>query len=353
MYFCFGTKLSFIAQIMENKPPIDKQIVLLKQSYPAVTPYLAETQHHVTGPSDRLGMIFLGVVLNILGNYLAYYDTDPMSSFLRMTLSVLTIGMGLGVFILVLVSEKSYARHLKIKNKEPEKPWLWDLPWGARKIRNDYSEQGKKIFYISLVVLVLMLSVLLYVLIAIGWIECLMYSVFVLGFILFARVRYDKEIIQYLKFGCSHLSLQQFPFWVGEKFTGTLHRLPEGLQELSIILRFIVAVPVPDDPRRSRCYQVYMDSRTFNKSYISSGGTLTLEWDIPEGSEYHTQIRDDSSMYWEMELFGEMPFVDYRGRFLLPVYSKTPPTKDQNSHFLDLIQASPKVSEEIFLLGPQ
>jgi len=337
---------------MENSTHIDKRIVLLRQSSPGVSSYLAETQHLVTGPGDRIAGIILGLVLIILGNYLAYYDTDPMSPFLKMTLSVLTIGMGLGVFIMVFVSEKSYARHLKVKNKEPDKPWLWDLPWNAKKIRNDYSMQDKNIFYGSLVTLALTLSIILYGILK-GPAELLMLAVPFVGIMLFAWVRHGKYFFQYVKFGDNHLSIQNFPFWTGEKNSGKLRGLPENLQELNITLRFIVAVPVPNDPRRSRCYQVYKDSRTLSKSRVSSGDTLTLEWGFPEGSEYSTQITDEPLKYWEIEVFGEMSFVNYCGRFLLPVYSKIPPTKDQNSHFLDLIQASPKVSEEIFLPGPR
>jgi hypothetical protein len=274
---------------MENSSSIDKRIVLLERRLPLPMSY---RQYQIPNMMLLFGLFILCGGLFFTWGTIYLWNSNPASNKWDfgtlgcLASALICLGVGGMSFIWGYKGRKFHSPYLKLKEKEPGKPWLWDLPWDPKEIENG-----------------------------------------------------SGDISQYLRFRNSSLSFQQFPFWTGEKFSGKLQGIPENLQKLDLTLRFVVVQSGHSDQKVQYC-QIYKNSKTVHKSRTGSGEIFTLEFDLPEGPEYQTQIGKGLYRYWELDVVGEMPFINYRGRFLLPVYSKVPPSEDQKNHFPGIISFS-------------
>jgi hypothetical protein len=143
-----------------------------------------------------------------------------------------------------------------------------------------------------------------------------------------------------LRFGRSRLRFERFPFVLGESLRVVLERFERlrGARRLEIALLCYKELPSDQEPRRSRgtlTFVVYEDRRTFESVWealaaAGSGTTrdglaaneLALEFPLPAEPQWSTRLSVAPCHYWELEVKADLPGIDYRAHFLLPVYSR-------------------------------
>jgi len=47
-----------------------------------------------------------------------------------------------------------------------------------------------------------------------------------------------------------------------------------------------------------------------------------MEWVLPDNPDYVSRLSERPARFWELEVKGKTPGVDYQERFLLPVYGR-------------------------------
>ena len=235
-----------------------------------------------------------------------------------------------GVFLMLhgFDGMKRKRRLKKGKYMAPHRPWMWDYAWEPLGI----SENKKKGVINALVAM----GVYIAFLSPFNWL--VFYSeevlpVWVKGvvivfdlIILFVVYDFVRKLSQYLKYGDSRLRFKNFPFVLGGKMVVSLAGAPPQFEVMRMNLRFIEEAYEESGSGRNRsqdvvCYQRYGEEKVL-RSHDAGGSKIVMAWQLPEDSEFTTQLSVRPAKFWELEIKAETPGVDYESRFLLPIYAK-------------------------------
>ena len=140
--------------------------------------------------------------------------------------------------------------------------------------------------------------------------------------------RFGRALVQLLRYGSGGLRYGRFPFFLGEDLDVTLRppgALPDG--PLRATLRCVLE-RYENRGTRSRpsptavCYELYADEKMATVPPGVAGRALgvVLSFRLPEDRP-STDLAEPPLTYWELEVRGEGPGVDYEVTFLVPVYS--------------------------------
>jgi hypothetical protein len=166
----------------------------------------------------------------------------------------------------------------------------------------------------------------------------------------FAAIAYFGKAI-YLgvrrgKFGPSRLRFAQCPFWLGEELTVYLQDLDrlKGARSVTATLRFIAEEHEWRSAGRGLKevwvrYARVEEVRAFKPEelpFVSGaparllrlarkavpGAELPLRFELPANPRFETHLASNPPCYWELEVRADLPGIDYRALFLLPVYAR-------------------------------
>jgi hypothetical protein len=215
------------------------------------------------------------------------------------------------------------------KQQLEDRPWLWDYPWQAHgSTDNKFQESLNSVA--ALAVFGLFLA-------PFNWIAFVsnyggvfwqlltgLFDVIILvgvGSYLF------KNIGQYLTFGNGRVSFQDFPFFLGQGMAITVERLPVNIIEVQLDLRCIAEayeIRKRGTKRESIvvCYQIYHDTQTIRGELINESGQLKCAWNLPDDKHLTSTPSERPAKFWELEVTGARPGMDFHSRFLLPVYAR-------------------------------
>jgi hypothetical protein len=130
------------------------------------------------------------------------------------------------------------------------------------------------------------------------------------------------HILQYLRYGKPQLNFQNFPFFSGGKVNASLAGLPHSFSQMIMNLRFIEEVHESSGTTAwSRFSQLYKETKIFTNSPANWDGILNMEWNLPDNDSFITKLNSQPAQYWELEVIVETSGIDYKSRFLLPVYA--------------------------------
>lgn len=247
------------------------------------------------------------------------------------------IGVVGGVFLaaglwLMIHGAEGIGRHSRLrdeKRRRPASPWLWDYSWHAKGV----SERKLREAISSVVGLIAFGTFLA----PFNWLAFfsehdLWFFKGIVGFLdvvitLGVGSHAFKKIAQLLKFGSGRLGFHHFPFFLGDTMKLTVQGLPRQLNGLHLTLRFIEEAYEVRGTGRDRtshvvCYQRYHDSRTLSGRDVGQTGRLYVEWTLPEDQTLGSRLSERPAKFWELELTGDTPGVNYYSRFPLPVYAR-------------------------------
>ena len=235
-----------------------------------------------------------------------------------------------GVFLLFhgIDGVKRKRRLKKGKYMAPRHPWLWDYAWEPLGISENKRKEVINAF-VAMVVFILFLSPFNWWAFYSGEITPIWLKGVVIVFdliILFVAYNFLRKLSQYLKYGDSRLRFKEFPFILGNQMVVSLHGAPPQFDVMRMNLRFIEEAYEESGSGRNRsqdvvCYQVYGEEKVL-RSHDAGASKIVMAWQLPEDSEFTTQLSVRPAKFWELEIKAETPGVDYESRFLLPIYAK-------------------------------
>ena len=215
------------------------------------------------------------------------------------------------------------------KKELPNRTWLWDYPWQASGITNNKLQESLS----GLMALAVFLSFL----VPFNWIAFVsdsggifwqvltgMFNVIILlgvgGYLL-------NKVGQFWTFGNGRVSFQEFPFFLGQTMSLTIERLPIDISTVRFNLRCIEEAYEIRKRGRKResivvCYQIYHDTQTIRGELINETGQLRCSWKLPDDKHLTSRPSERPAIFWELEVRGKRPGLDYHSLFLLPIYTK-------------------------------
>lgn len=220
-----------------------------------------------------------------------------------------------------------------LKRMRPAQAWFWDHAWEGRKVVD--GKLGSVIAgWAGTAFFCLFLTPFNYVVFFHVKDEVPFFAKGVIGlFDLIGVIVIGTAIyktLQYLKYGSSVLHFDRFPFHPGEQMAARLEAPAQlgSFNALELTLRHIeerieVHGSGKNRSQRSVRYQVYADTTVYQKGALAGGGgrELRVTFDLP-AQPYLTRLSENPPRYWELEVKGDAPGVDYHALFLIPVYAK-------------------------------
>jgi hypothetical protein len=241
---------------------------------------------------------------------------------------------GLVGFSLILHGVKGLrlrARVAERKRAHPNEPWQWDHPWDPYGARDDSARRVRKGFFGAAFIVVFMIPFNYVGFVLEGVAGRLLWMGIVGLFDVIAVVVAGYAVyllLRYLKYGTSAVSFETFPFRLGER--AGLRFLGPGRSELlepvSVTLRAVEEAYETRGSGKNRsqrvvCYETYVDTQAIDDVRRRWEGRrgLELAFELPSEAA-GTRMSERPPRYWELEITADVPGVDYKAVFLLPVY---------------------------------
>jgi hypothetical protein len=242
---------------------------------------------------------------------------------------------GLVGLLLIVHGLRGLGRQAGVARRQaahPDRAWLWDHEWERTGATDDaWRRVGRAVFGSVFMVLFL---------VPFNWIAFAMEgvsgrAVWVGIVLLFDLVivavigRAVYLLLRYLKYGTSMVSFDAFPFFLGgdlavrfagsgrgeifDRVTATLRCVEE---------RYETRGSGKNRSQRVVCYELYADTQTGEGARARWEGRRGLALRFPLPAEAPpTRLSERPPRYWELDVSAEVPGVDYRGTFLVPVYA--------------------------------
>jgi hypothetical protein len=234
--------------------------------------------------------------------------------------------------LLVSFSLRDLARQARVKRLnrlKPYEPWVWDRWWNTSKATyNPYKKAANGIFFT--VFLAAFMTPFNWLMLnpevaAKGkgsvWVLYVVAPVFDLVCVGMA-ISTVYWLMRAMKHGKSSIQFFRFPFFIGEKFQAHLvSRKSVGhFDQLRITLRLVeVRLEMGQNSEIIVPYQAYSATRILNK--VQFHGRLPIEFDLPSDFSA-TSLSAKEPKYWELEITGRRPGLDFYGLYLIPVYAR-------------------------------
>ncbi len=244
------------------------------------------------------------------------------------------MAIGLGSLLYGVHRSLRQRRRLAHLAQRPGETWYADHDWDPERVRDDNPRRLWKHVVVSVYMAVFLLPFNwwaflsdqgpIFVQIIVGFFDLIMvFSVGYLGY----------RAVQLLKFGRSYVRFGAFPLHLGDtvRLTFGMRSDLRMFDRLRFVLRFVEEVFETRDSGKDRtttvvAYELWSHEQDVDATHIGLGGCeAEIAFELPtEGGsgepEYLTNLTDRPPRYWELEVRGDAPGVDYLARFPLPVY---------------------------------
>lgn len=210
-------------------------------------------------------------------------------------------------------------------------PWRHDNRWSEKGIRD---HQSRSVFMALYGLLFMVLFASPFNLIAFdsgnGWAIAFV-SVCVNLFVGCFAIAFFYQLARWMKFGSGFLSFRKFPYFTGERLN--VDYIPtrglRGADKITFTLRCVrEAYEIHKVGQNNRevvvPYEVYNEVKQIDAATLQGAfdRSISLSFDLPENGE-STSLSVRPPVYWELEAAAELPGVDLKSRFLLPVYRRS------------------------------
>jgi len=160
-----------------------------------------------------------------------------------------------------------------------------------------------------------------------AWIFAVFAGFFALIGLLF-WYRWAQMLGELLRYGNSFLAYNNFPYFLGSKFSARL-RAPDHLSdfdELKLTLRCVQERYITSGSGENRktevvCFELWGSSQMLSRSQLVAfyGQEIPIEFSLPE-AQPSTTLSAAPPTYWEIEANGKSTHATYEAFFLVPVY---------------------------------
>jgi len=284
-------------------------------------------------PALGIGLLFLivGLLMLFMGMEWIGNGTDSIHGSLWI-LGVgggLCAGIGLWLFVYGLHARRRMRNINDGKQLWPESPWLWDYPWQAWGVTDNYLKSALRSFG-ALIVFSLGLAPVHWI--AFSWEEESFFLQGIVGLldlviILSVGDQFITKLKQYFIFGNSQLAFHEFPFFLGNPISLTLKNIPANISTLHLTLRCIEEAYLEEEITQGNrsvitCFQIYHDTQILERENLQCADALDIFWVLPKDQTLSSTPCEQPATYWELEVTADRPDVNYQSRFLLPIYAQ-------------------------------
>lgn len=208
----------------------------------------------------------------------------------------------------------------------PMQPWHWDHDWDVRGTIDRGWEEARRAFVFA-VMASLILAPGNWAMVALPVMPAWAKGVVVLFdlMIVYALWRGAYMALRTIKYGRPRLRAQRFPLHPGMSAELVLERSgPLGaIQAFDVTLRCVQERYEKRGSGKNRsqvivCYEVWAERRA-----VQCGAAVPLELQFVIPSDLPgCAVGERPARYWELEISGEAPGIDYGGTFLVPIYAR-------------------------------
>ncbi|MCZ6786560.1 MAG: hypothetical protein O7E54_05280 [Planctomycetota bacterium] len=299
----------------------------------------------ITGwPALLFGLPFVATWLLIrfaaVGKIAAFKPAKGVPPFLIDTAAWAFGLVGLYLVALGIAGLSRNARRRRLLRERPDEPWLADHAWAPEKVRDDTWRRVRRALF-GMALFAFLMTPLnwwgffsdranLFVQIISGVFDLIgLYAIYHTGVI----------VVRALRFGSSTARPWSFPAFLGGDLDVTLHLNADVRQfdRLDVTLRCIEEVYETSghgDNKSTRvvCYQIHGETRTFDTpaNLVTTDGSIAFSFKLPDDGK-STRLSARPARFWELEVKGERPGVDFLAAFMMPVYSRGPASKRRTS----------------------
>jgi hypothetical protein len=210
----------------------------------------------------------------------------------------------------------------------PNQPWLYDYRWCREGIAFSAFDDMVKRLLAAIVWTTFLLPFAWVGLTQRGaWPFLVAVGIFgLLGLIFWYR--WAQMLFDFLRYGNSFLTYNEFPFTLGGMLRARLRvaNHVSAIDELILTFRCVQEKDVTVNTGRDRerkvvCYELYAESATLDRDRLNGlvAGEIPVEFKIPPDQPATTLIATPPT-YWEIEAKGKAYGVEYQAYFLVPVY---------------------------------
>jgi hypothetical protein len=220
------------------------------------------------------------------------------------------------------------ARRWKKRESHPREPWLWDGDWNQEGII--HSTGGDALRIISKAFLVTLVVLPFSLIIANRTVPQALSTMISLLYLLpLAIILFDGyKLLKFCRYGSSSLRWNKFPIHPGDtvKFTLANAQRLVGATKLYADLRYmeeqLIEVEAQSGPTSSVVWWELFNEHMDISPKALSRDKLDLIFTIPSG-QMTNSLSEERIFYWDLRIVGELPGVDYRAHFLVPVYGRS------------------------------
>jgi hypothetical protein len=230
---------------------------------------------------------------------------------------------GLLVFWSGIAQVRENARCAGLLRSRPGEPWLADYPWSARSA-NDRTLQEAVGTLVGSAFFALFLAPFnwwafvsshgnLFVVAVVSLFDLV--NLLILG-------QGAYLLIRHLKYGASTLVFRRFPFFLGDTVDADF-RTPADVRQLKRLVFTLRCIREQVDAEAKgsglnlAVYEVWKEERIVEPP----AREIPVSFRLPVEAHFSTELPIVTPRYWELEVTGEAPGVDFGARFLVPVYA--------------------------------
>lgn len=210
----------------------------------------------------------------------------------------------------------------------PNEPWLTDHHWNHEGIAfSAFDDMVKRLFGALIWTAFLVPFAWIGITQRGAWPFLVAVAIFgLLGLIFWFR--WAQMLFDFLRYGNSFLTYDQFPYSLGGTLSARLRvrRDVTAIDELTLTLRCVEEKYVTTGTGQNRtsnvvCYELYGQSVTLGRDRLNGlvSGEIPVEFKIP-ADQPATSLISTPPTYWEVEAKGKAEGVNYEAVFLVPVY---------------------------------
>ncbi len=204
----------------------------------------------------------------------------------------------------------------------PHEPWLGDYRWNPEGDRQR-PFRGALGGLIAFAWLGAFLAPFHWWMAAVPWLQGqLVLGLFDAIFLAIALV-WLFRLARSIRHGAGWVRFDRFPFFLGETLDvrlGCGGRL-DRFEQLLVTVRFVHVKKGQEGSRRVVAWQHWAERLAFVPSELQDPRVLPVSLALPTG-DLGTWLSLEPPRYWEIEMKGVGPGLDFESRFLVPVYAK-------------------------------
>ncbi len=289
------------------------------------------------------GFVFIFSAIGIglvYGAIVTFQDGESTKAFMMLVAALAFGGFGLGVFALLTVGYRGYAREAALRAAHPDEPWKWRDDWATGRVRS----MGKTAawFFWGFAILWNLISTPLLIFLPGEIIEKenypallgLLFPLVGIGLIVVAV----RKTIQRRKYGDCLFIMERVPGILGGEVTGII-LIPRGLPaaetltvRLSCIRRERRRSGKETSTNENVLWQTEQSVVRLSSTSEGAAQGAPVRFRVPYDSSPTGKIDENNSILWKLEADAAVTGVDFSTWFEIPVF-KT-------------VASSPQVTEE-------